>query len=178
MSVRDAGAARPSAEARWFVAGDLPAGLRPRRGRRRVDSYCVPSLSPASSVKRRGGDHRSLEWKVRVGRIELVQYGATIGFAEHWVKQQLGDPAPALTRGPWLDVDKQIWCVDGAEIARLEVAGTRWWTVAVRTAADASAHHPQPLAWIDALAAAGTAHSYASWLHERCRDPSIRRAAV
>ena len=131
--MRDDAAAPPSAEARWFVAEDLPAHLRPSsRGRRRIDSYCVPSLSPVSSVKRRG-DRRSLEWKVRVGRVELVRCDAAIGFAERWVKQQLDHPAPVLAGGPWLDVDKQIWCVDGAELARLSVAGERWWTVAMRT---------------------------------------------
>jgi glutathione S-transferase len=175
--VRDAAANGPVAEVRWFVAGDLPTDLRPRRrGRRRVDSYCVSSLSPMLSVKRRG-DRRSLECKVRVGRVDLVQYGTAIGFAEHWVKQQLDDPAPALARGPWLDVHKQIWCVDGVEIARLSVAGVRWWTVAVRTGAEASTAHTRLLTWSEALSTAGTAHSYASWLTDRCRDPRIRSAA-
>ena len=178
MSTRDAPATGPSAEARWFVAGDLPAALRShRRGRRRVDSYCVPSLSPASSVKRRG-ERRSLEWKLRVGRVERVQFDDTIGFAERWVKQQLDDPAPAVARGPWLDVEKQIWCVDGGEIARLSVAGDRWWTVAVRTEASASIEGTRLLAWIGALSTAASAHSYASWFTELCRDPSIRRAAA
>ena len=178
MSVRDASAAGPSAEARWFVAGDLPAELRPRqRGRRRVDSYCVPSLSPDSSIKRRG-DRRSLESKVRVGRVERVQYGDAIGFAEHWVKHPLDDPPLTLARGPWLAVDKQIWCLDGAEIARLSVAGTRWWTGAVRTMTDASTDRTRLLAWIGALETAATAHSYASWLAERCHDPTFHRGAA
>jgi len=178
VSVRDASAAGPSAEARWFVAGDLPADLRPRqRGRRRVDSYCVPSLSPVSSIKRRG-DRRSLESKVRVGRVERVQYGDAIGFAELWVKHPLDDPPLALARGPWLDVDKLIWCLDGAEITRISVAGTRWWTGAVRTETEASTDRTRLLAWIGALATAGTAHSYASWLTERCRDPTFRRGAA
>ena len=168
----------PSAEARWFVAGDLPADLRPRqRGRRRVDSYCVPSLSPVSSVKRRG-DRRWLEWKVRVGRVELVQCGATIGFAEQWVKQRLDDVPSELARGPWLDVDKRIWRIDGFEIARLTVAGTRWWTVAVRAEVDASAGPALPPACIGALSIVGTAHSYASWLTEWCRDQNTSRAAA
>jgi hypothetical protein len=119
-----------------------------------------------------------LEHKLRVGRVERVQYGDTIGFAERWTKQQLDDPAPAVVRGPWLDVDKQIWCIDGGEIAWLSVAGDRWWTVAVRTETGASTDRTRLLARIDALLTAGTAHSYASWLSNLCRDPSIRRAAA
>jgi hypothetical protein len=172
--VRDPSTTGSTAEARWFVAGDLPADLRPRRrGRRRIDSYCVPSLSPASSVKRRG-DRKSLEWKVRVGRVELVQYGAAVGFAECWVKQQIDESAP---QGPWVDVDKQIWCVDGGEIARLRVAGGRWWTVAVRTDAYRTSDGTRLVGRMDPLGKVGTAHSYASWLTELCRKPAVRRSA-
>jgi hypothetical protein len=178
VSVRDADATGPLAEARWFVAGDLPAALRPgRRGRRRVDSYCVQSLSPASSIKRRGGG--SLEWKVRLGRVELVRFGEAVGFAERWVKLQLDELSPALAGGPWFDVAKQIWCVDdGVEVTRLSVAGDRWWTVAVRTEADVSTDRARLRSLVAALSAAGTAHSYASWLSERWGDPSVRRRAA
>jgi hypothetical protein len=175
--MRDDAVVGSSAEARWFVAGDIPAELRPSPpARRRVDSYCVPSLSPVSSLKRRG-DRRSLELKVRVGRVELVRYGAAIGFAERWLKRQLDAASRAVT-GPWLDVNKQIWSIDGGEVARLSVAGTRWWTVAALTAAGALPDPTQLLAWTDAASAGGKAHSYASWLTELCRHPSTRDAVA
>ena len=130
MVVRQFVDGQPRAEVRCFAPGDVPAGLRPNQPpRRRVDSYSVPSLSPLSSIKRRG-DRRSLESKVRVGRVELVHCRATIGFAERWEKQQLGDPSRVITRGRWLDADKRIWSIGDAELTRLSVAGTRWWTVA------------------------------------------------
>ena len=83
-----------------------------------------------------------------------------------------------MTRGPWLAVHKQIWCVDGGEIARLSVAGARWWSVAVRTEAGAGTDRTRLKTLIDAVATAGTPHSYGSWLADLCRDPSIRRAAA
>ena len=176
--MRDGDGTGPLAEARWFVAGDLPAELRPRRrGRRRVDSYCVHSLSPASSIKRRGGGG-SLEWKVRLGRVELVRFGDAIGFAERWAKLQLDELAPSLASGPWFDVAKQIWCVDGFEITRLSVAGDRWWTVAVRTEGDVSTDRARLRSLMAALSTTGTAHSYASWLSERWGDPGTRRSAA
>ena len=107
-----------------------------------------------------------------------MRYGAATGFAEHWVKQQLDEPSPALAHGPWLDVDKQIWQVDGAEVARLSVTETQWWTVAVRPVANASTDQPRLLAWIETVATVGMAHSYASWLTELCSDLTIRRAAA
>jgi hypothetical protein len=166
------------AEVRWFVPGDVPAGLRPNQPpRRRVDSYSVPSLSPLSSIKRRG-DRRSLESKVRVGRVELVHCGAAIGFAERWEKQQLDDSSPAVPHGPWLDVDKRIWCVGDAELTRLSVAGTRWWTVAVGVEDAEADKRARVRAWLDAVAAAGAPHSYASLLTELCRHPSVRDAVA
>jgi hypothetical protein len=175
MMVRQFVDGQPRAEVRWFVPGDVPAGLRPAQPpRRRVDSYSVPSLSPLSSIKRRG-DRRSLESKVRVGRVELVHCGAAIGFAERWEKQQLDDAPPAVTRGPWLDVDKRIWSIGDAELTRLSVASTRWWTVAVGLEA---ADRTRAQAWLDAVATAGTPHSYASLLTELCRHPNIRDAVA
>jgi hypothetical protein len=176
--VQQCPAVESCAEVRWFVAGDVPAELRPsQRARRRVDSYCVPSLSPLSSTKRRG-DRRSLESKVRVGRVELVHCGAAIGFAERWEKQQLDKPPPSVTGGPWLDVDKRIWSVGGAELTRLSVAGARWWTVALRLEAGVPSDHARVIAWIDAVSTAGTPHSYASLLTELCRHPSTRDAVA
>lgn len=166
------------AEIRWFVPGDVPARVRPHQPpRRRIDSYSIPSLTPLSSIKRRG-DRRSLESKVRVGRVELVHCRAAIGFAERWEKQQLDDPSTASTRGPWLDVDKRIWCIGDAELTRLSVTGTRWWTVAVAGEANAAADRPRVRAWLDAVATAGTPHSYASLLTELCRHPNIRNAVA
>ena len=80
--------------------------------------------------------------------------------------------------GPWLDVDKWIWCVGGGEIAQLSVAGARWWTVAVRVEAGDSLDHAPLLAWIDALSTTGKPHSYASLLTELCRHPSAQDAVA
>ena len=160
-----------TAEVRWFVAGDLPAHRVPRGpGRRRVDSYYVPSLSPVSSVKRRGD--RRLELKVRVGRVELVEHGAVVGYAERWLKSRLAPTLTDFVPGPWIEVHKRLWCVEGGELARLSVAGTSWWTIAALTGPTGTSTAAIRLldSWIDFLAADAKPHSYASWLTELCHD--------
>jgi hypothetical protein len=150
---------------RWFVAGDLPADLRPDGPSRcRVDSYCIPSLSPVSSLKRRGGQRPEL--KVRVGRVELMEHRALVGFAERWSKQRLVDAPRHVASGPWLGVQKQVWSFAGGEVARLAVGGARWWTLAVVTGHAGSSGDSIRLfdSWVDAVVAGGTPHSYPSWL--------------
>jgi hypothetical protein len=151
------------AEVRWFVAGDLPADRRPAGSvRRRQDAYNLTNLTPATSVKRRGRRGRT-EWKLRVGRVELVQLGAVAGFAERWVKFLGEPPEEPLPGDRWLDVRKDVWTDGRLELARLEVAGERWWTVALADADHAGAS--RLLApWSEWLEAIATPGSYPSWL--------------
>ena len=149
-------------EVRWFVPGDLPADLRPTGSpRRRQDAYDVANLSPATSVKRRGPRDR-VEWKVRVGRVELIEIGPLVGFLERWVKFRDEAPGESHRRERWVPVDKEVWTAGRLEVARLAVAGEPWWTVALPHGDGAAVRLLEP--WTEWLVANGVPGSYPSWL--------------
>ena len=146
-------------EARWFVAGPLPDDLRPRRSaHHRRDHYDLASLSPVASTKRRGR-RAEAEHKRRVGRVELVEVGSLVGFAERWQKQRMRHTPP----GWWTAVDKAVWTVDGVELTEVTVGGGAWWTVAVAAGRPAALRVPER--WAERLAVA-TPASYPAWLLE------------
>jgi hypothetical protein len=156
---------------RWFVPGGAD-GVRRPPGQPvvRTDLYQCSTLSPSRSVKLRG--RTTLEHKVRVGRVELVEIGDLRGFAETWLKiEPHGSGAQA--DGPWVKVRKELWREPGIEIGRLDVGGHRWWTVCV---AAASVRRPPSLLgrWNDVLVARGQPHSYASWILQLQRTRSAR----
>src|SRR4051812_20189048 len=151
-------------ETRWFLGGDSAADL-PRgagRGKDRVDSYHIESLSGTASGKR-GGRPGPFEEKWRVGKPTEFVLGDVVGQAEAWRKRRLdGNPR---RRGNWIDVHKRIWTGRAWEIARLDVSGRRSWTVALTLPCDASGDVSSLLAsWWAPLRENGVAASYAAWL--------------
>jgi hypothetical protein len=130
---------------------------------RRTDVYDVAVLTPACSIKLRAG--RTLEQKIRDGRVELWSHGPLRGFAETWHKVPPGGRARG--GGPvWVEVRKELWRRRGIEVGRLTVRGQRWWTVCVDATIESSRASPLLAAWRDVLVDHGETHSYASWLLE------------
>lgn len=74
------------------------------------------------------GDDGPLEHKVRVGRPQVVEVAGVHGFAERWRKTRLPRPEGVA----WLAVHKTVVHRRGIEVCRLQVAGERWWSIAVR----------------------------------------------
>ena len=141
------------------MRGDLPAELVPAgRFVRRTDDYHLRQLACDRALKRRGG--RALEWKHRVGRVELVELDGVAGFAESWVKVAAGvSPQPSRS---WLTVRKRIWQV-GAEVqvTALVVADEAWWSVCI-TCVEPAAHALAP--WARRLRRDGIASAYPDFL--------------
>src|SRR4051795_1037694 len=62
-------------EVRWFVDGEISDELRPtRRPVKRADLYELETLRPWEAHKCRGGSG-VMEHKLRVGRVELIEWG-------------------------------------------------------------------------------------------------------
>jgi hypothetical protein len=160
----------PRLETRWFVAGDLPRHLRPVvRSVTRVDSYHEPSLSPDVSVKLRGDTGR-LESKVR-SRAEVTSVGGVHAVVERWQKWRLHQDRPHQLSGPWIVVGKQIWTIDGIELARISHDGRTWWSLAFPFTDGRPPRSSIVQRWLGHVGDTGVPASYASWLAE-CSTPS------
>jgi hypothetical protein len=156
----------PRFETRWFVAGDLPRQLRPvTRSVKRVDSYHAVSLSPNLSVKRRG-DTKWPESKTRA-RAEVTTVGGLHAVVERWQKWRVRDERPCQLSGPWIPVVKQIWSLDGIEVARVAVDDGKWWSLAFPIEGGHPPRSPLVVRWLGHVGEAGVASSYASWLTDR-----------
>ena len=154
---------RARREARWFIEGDLPRSMRPaRRSVHRTDEYHVPTLSPDLSIKRRGGTSR-LEAKTR-SAAEVLTIAGAASVAERWQKWRARSHEELA--GPWCAVDKQIWTLDGFEVARVSLADRRWWTFAFPLDRHEAPRNPQLAPWLARVAGADAGGSYAAWLTE------------
>ena len=164
------------ADVRWFVRGDVPEGRRPAGAlRRRQDGYDLINHTPATPVKRRGRRDR-IEWKLRVGRVELVHVGTVVGLVERWVKY-LDEPPGSRPGDRWLDVRKELWAGGGLEVARLDVTAEPWWTVAV-TDGDRAGATRLLGPWTECLHGVGAPGSCAFWLLDLvARRPALGVAA-
>jgi hypothetical protein len=158
------GPVRACREVRWFVDDEVPASLVPSdRPQRRADCYDVDALRPWTSVKRRRGC--VLERKLRIGRVELVTVAGVVGFAETWQKQRVRD---RVVDEEWLEVRKHVWTRGEVEIARVEVAGIRSWTICIDVTRPPSAAGRDALhAWRVPLQRHGQSSGYPAWLAER-----------
>lgn len=156
----------PRFETRWFVDGDLPRHLRPVAGSvKRVDSYHEPSLSPDVSIKLRGDTGR-LESKVR-SRAQVMPLGGVHAVVERWQKWRLHQDRPHQLSGPWIVVGKQIWTIDGIELARISHEGGPSWSLAFAVNGGQPPRSPLVKRWLGHVGDAGVPASYASWLAER-----------
>ena len=156
----------PRLETRWFVDGDLPRHLRPvARSVKRVDSYHEPSLSPDVSIKLRGDTGR-LESKVR-SRAEVTLVGGVHAVVERWQKWRLHQDRPHHLSGPWIIVGKQIWAIEGIELARISHDGRMWWSLAFPFNGERPPQSPVVKRWLGHVGDIGVPASYASWLAER-----------
>ena len=148
-------------EVRWFQHGDGPDATGTVR--RRTDAYLITSLTPSSSLKRRGRSG-PLEMKARVGRVELVRVAGLVGFAERWVKDRIPAAAVGHQRDGWLHVDKTAWIEDGVELSLVVLGGRRCWSAAC------DPEDPVAGAWVRAHRRALTgaiAASFPAWLLQR-----------
>jgi len=154
------------------VRGRLPEALTPRgQPQRRCDEYDLRRLAPHRAVKRRGRRH--LEWKQRIGRVELIEIANVTGFAERWMKGRALDDQ-RNEPGEWLAVHKRIWRGRGVEVSAVEVAGEEWWSLAV--SCDGMVEHVlEP--WWCALRADGEASAYPGWLLTLARSARLLAAA-
>lgn len=156
----------PRLETRWFVAGDLPRQLRPlTRSVKRVDSYHAASLSPDVSVKRRG--HTSCPDSKTRSRAEVTTIGGVHAVVERWQKWRVRDEWRSQLSGPWIQVVKQIWSLDGIEVARVAVGDGEWWSLAFPIDGGHPPRSPLVVRWLGHVGEAGVAGSYASWLTDR-----------
>jgi hypothetical protein len=151
-------------EARWFLAGNVGAGLLGGvdHDKERVDAYHFDSLSASASLKRRGR-RSSFEEKWRVGAPTKLVLRGVVGQAEAWRKRRIRK-GPKL-RGTWIEVRKRIWVGPDWEICRLDVGGRRSWTVPLSLPGCWSHHGAAVLApWWSVLRDDGVAASYPEWL--------------
>ena len=154
-------------EVRWIIEGAVPVALRPAgRPRRRRDHYELDSLTSWHAAKRRGTS-RALEHKLRMGRVEHVEWSGVDGFIETWRK------APAVADrigGTWVRVDKELWSFGHLEICHFRVGDANGWTVCVdidrRATSGGSAVFER---WLPELGRRGSPDSYPSWLARRLR---------
>jgi hypothetical protein len=156
----------PRFETRWFVEGDLPRRLRPAaRSAKRVDSYHAASLSPDVSVKLRG-DTKWLESKTRSGA-EVTTVLGVHAVVERWQKWRADGKQPRLLPGPWIPVRKQVWSLDGLEVARITIDDSAWWTLAFPVDGGRPSCGPLADRWLGHVRDVGVPSSYASWLVDR-----------
>jgi hypothetical protein len=156
----------PRFETRWFVDGDLPRRLRPvARSVKRVDSYHAASLSPDMSVKLRGDTER-LESKTR-SEAEVVTVGGVHAVVERWQKWRADGTRPHRLPGPWIPVRKQVWSLDGLEVARITVDDRASWSLAFAIDGGRPSCGPLVERWLGHVRDVGAPSSYASWLLER-----------
>jgi hypothetical protein len=156
----------PRFETRWFVDGDLPRRLRPVASAvKRIDSYQVSSLSPVVSVKRRG-DTKGLESKTR-SDAEVVTVHGVHAVVERWQKWRADDKRSRRLPGPWIPVEKQIWSLDGLEVARIAFGDGAWWTLAFAISGGRPSCGPLVDRWLGHVRDSGVPSSYASWLVDR-----------
>ena len=128
-------------EVRWFVPADGVKSQAPKgRPVVRFDLYHLSGVTPSHSVKLRG--RTTLEHKVRLGRVVMVQIAGVRGFAETWHK--VDAPKLEVTDGNdvWITVRRSLWRRRGVEIGRLDVVEQRWWTVCVEADTEASTLPP------------------------------------
>ncbi len=178
-----------TAEARWFLRGSAPAAARawfdalgpPVEAESRADRYLVPT-DDGLGLKLRGGLVEPKRYEGTVGRLAVGRAEATIGAWAKW-SFPLGDGAETPDDG-WVEVAKTrrqrelAVGVDGRcalELAEVEVAGARWWSVGLEaTAPNALARRAALLAgareWLAAEPApalpASAARAYPAWLRE------------
>jgi hypothetical protein len=117
-------------------------------------------LDEDRSVKCRGDDG-PLEHKVRVGGPQVVEIAGVTGFAERWCKTRLPRPDGVA----WLAVHKTVVRRRGIEVCRLQVAGERWWSIAVRLDVGRPPVLPGELRrWLHREQEQVMAASYPTWL--------------
>lgn len=136
------------------------------RSAKRVDSYHAPSLSPDVSVKLRGDTER-LESKTRSGA-EVITIRGVHAVVERWQKWRSDGTQPLRPAGPWIPVQKQVWSLDGLEVARIIVADGAWWSLAFPIVGGQPTCGPLAARWLGHVRdVGGVPSSYASWLVDR-----------
>jgi hypothetical protein len=164
-------------ELRWFAPGRGPV-LAQAKHRHRVDRYHLASLSPETAVKARGRRAR-VEAKMLVGRAAPVEVAGGLWSPERWLKATEFDLPYLGDTAAWLAVEKWIWRSDDVEVCRINLAGVRWWSLAVKVR-NGHAASPQPALVEHLLASHRSIRccSYPSWLLSQVRDRPPARQLV
>lgn len=138
----------PTAEMRWWWAGDWPAdvvqwfsGLPGAIAEEwRTDHYLRQPPRSDTGIKARAGD--ALDVKVRLGGARVVEVvEGVVGLLEHWTKWSfpLGSAGPARNDlddfpGSWISVGKHRWLIEvdrcALELSAVTVADAAWWSLA------------------------------------------------
>src|SRR4051812_11647084 len=105
-----------------------------------------------------------MEYKLRVGRVELTEVLSVDGYVETWEKWRNASSARPVR---CLEVRKQVWVTAGFEIGRFQVNGDAGWTICVEAdrPLNGSARGLME-AWLPLLESFGEASSYPAWLSE------------
>ena len=99
-----------------------------------------------------------------------MSVGGVLAVVERWQKWRFRPDRPHHLLGPWIVVGKQIWTIDGIELARISHDGGTWWSLAFPFIGGQPPHSRAVERWLGHVGDAGVPASYASWLTNRARS--------